>query len=201
MELIMDISISDATYSRLEKKAIGFDTPEQVIIRLLDQSDGIAMKKPEIIFYPNEDIFKKDLLDKKRAEITIYHKNGNRDIILWEAKRFTEKSNLRANLWSGYLRNWSEKGIVKVEITTLPNEKNHPEDEIAKIRLIAHAIGLKYDEMEELEGSYDMENSNNYGTELFIKFNDDAPKEILDKIDGLHNNTVYISADIFEQHN
>lgn len=201
MGLIMDISISDATYSRLEKKAIGFDTPEQVIIRLLDQSDGITMKKPEIIFYPNEDIFKKDLLDKKRAEITIYHKNGNRDIILWEAKRFTEKSNLRANLWSGYLRNWSEKGIVKVEIATLPNEKNHPEDEIAKIRLIAHAIGLKYDEMEELEGSYDMENSNNYGTELFIEFNDDAPKEILDKIDGLHNNTVYISADIFEQHN
>jgi hypothetical protein len=46
------------------------------------------------------------------------YKTGGRaaePVIRWNAERFTEKSSLRGNLFSGYLRNWREKGIVKAE--------------------------------------------------------------------------------------
>lgn len=114
------IEISNETYERLGKLVIGFDSPENVISRLLDQAEGKTIQKPELFFEPkNEDEFKARLLETKEAEITLYKNDGSREILHWNAHRFKPESNLRANLWSGQLRGWPEKGIVKAELTVL----------------------------------------------------------------------------------
>lgn len=44
----MDITISDATYSRLAAQAKGFETPEQVINRLIDVVEIDHDTRPEL---------------------------------------------------------------------------------------------------------------------------------------------------------
>lgn len=46
----MDITISDATYSRLAAQAKGFETPEQVINRLIDVVEIDHDTRPELFF-------------------------------------------------------------------------------------------------------------------------------------------------------
>jgi hypothetical protein len=111
------IELNDELFKRLESKAVGFDTPEMVIKRLLDEVDGHPQSRPEIIFEPsNEDEFKKKLIEKQKAKIVLYKTDGSKEVINWNAKKFNETSNLRANLWSGYLRDWKEKNILKAEL-------------------------------------------------------------------------------------
>lgn len=202
MENKMKISISESTYKRLEQKAIGFDTPEQVIIRLLDQSDGFSSSKPELYFAPNEDEFKRDFLNSGISEIALYYKSGKREIVHWKAKKFTKDSNLRANLWSGYLRNWSDKGIIKAELVALPKGTNSPNDDTRKTISLAEILGLKYyEEMQVLDDLYDIHadnNNDNYPVGYYIEFSDEAPEDILNKISGLHNLTVYLPNHPFE---
>ncbi|MBE4579590.1 hypothetical protein BOO30_18625 [Vibrio navarrensis] len=56
------ISISDDVYGRLEALAVGFDTPERVIDRLLDSAEESGSKstgsKPTLTFVPDEPAFK-----------------------------------------------------------------------------------------------------------------------------------------------
>ncbi len=119
------IRISDELYTRLESQAVGFDTPSALIERLLDRCDGIKKNKPtlsiappKLIFTPNdEDEFKRQLLNKKQAAVVLHKSNGIIENRLWNANRLSETSNLRGNLWSGLLRGWKKKGIIKVELS------------------------------------------------------------------------------------
>ena len=119
------IRISDELYERLESQAIGFDTPAALIERLLDKCDGIeksvspeSPKRPDLIFSPSdEDKFKKLLLRKKSAAVKLHKVDGSIENRSWNADRLSETSNVRGNLWSGLLRGWKKKGIVKAELT------------------------------------------------------------------------------------
>lgn len=114
------INISTETFQRLEAQVVGFDNPESVIKRLLDEVEGKVYVKPTIRFDPEDEAqFKKQLLLSKKAEITLIKRDGTREIIHWNAIRFSEQSNLRANLWSGYLRGWKNKKIIKAELVIL----------------------------------------------------------------------------------
>jgi predicted CopG family antitoxin len=181
------IQISDETYSHLEKLAVGFDTPEAVIVRLLGQAEGKPESKPSLSFYPEDEVeFKRQLLDTKEAEVVIYKVDGSREINHWKASRLSNSSNLRGNLWSGPLRNWKDKGIQKVDLSILPKELNIPGDETATTKALAAEFQLTYDEMDTLTYEIDSNLSDddlvyNY----IIQFDNENDPSILAKINGL----------------
>lgn len=121
------IRVPDELYRKLEKLAVGFDTPTSVIERLVnlhgnldvseeEWAESKTSKKPELIFYPkDESEFKALLIEQKKADVTLHTKDGKSESFVWNANRFKEDSNLRGNLWSGFLRGWEEKEIVKAE--------------------------------------------------------------------------------------
>jgi hypothetical protein len=125
------IQLSAALYKRLEEHAQGFDTPENVIERLLnsheinsgaDDEDFIPsmgspdLARPEPIFYPSDiNKFKDLLLQNKQAYRRITYRDGTAKLSVWNAERFDAGSNLLGNIYSGVLRNWSQKGIVRAE--------------------------------------------------------------------------------------
>ena len=193
------IEISDATYDRLAKIVIGFESPERVIVRLLDQSEGKVIQKPELFFSPaNEDKFKAQLLQSKEAEITLYKNNGPREILRWNASRFKPESNLRGNLWSGQLRGWQEKGIVKAELVVLPITTADPDDDIVKIKNIASSIGVTFSELEEVFHYCEIqlnESADGHPYSHILEFSDECPKEFLEKVEDLNDGT-WVSLDL-----
>lgn len=128
------IRIPDSLYTRLEKHAVGFDSPANVIenilnfyeknykakIEVAEAPKGIAMESPnelEIIYHPGgEDIFKRALLKNKKAFICLYNVNGSSEIRIWNAAKFSPRSNVSGNLRSGCLRDWQDRGIYKAVI-------------------------------------------------------------------------------------
>ncbi|ELB2083749.1 hypothetical protein HJ196_23105 [Vibrio parahaemolyticus] len=127
------IRISDEIYSRLESHAVGFDTPQNIIEKLLDfyeANDGSPNQSLEanaplkeaihldITYYPNDAQFKTDLLACKEAYIKLTKTDGTSEIKHWNASRFTEESSVNGNLRSGFLRDWRKKGICKAELST-----------------------------------------------------------------------------------
>ncbi len=128
------IRIPENLYDRLEKYAHGFDTPANVIEKILnyyekhcEEHPEIPQKQPdqsinlptslEIIYHPGgENIFKKALLEKKQAYICLYKIDGTSEINIWNASKFSPHSDVNNNLRSGYLRNWKKKGIFKAVI-------------------------------------------------------------------------------------
>lgn len=121
----MNIEVSENTYNRLSNHAEGFETPDNVIGRLLDFYEGRkSALKPEIIFHPDEATFKEELIAKKTAWKVIEYADETKEVEKWLATRITADSNLRANLWSGTLRDWQTKGIRKLTLsTTKPDSK------------------------------------------------------------------------------
>jgi len=127
------IRVSDELYTRLESHAVGFDTPSALIERLLDKCDALdnkassgtdkakqkkSMTTPVLIFYPSdEDEFKHLLIKQKQAAVVIHKADGTIENRNWKASRLSSSSNLRGNLWSGLLRGWKKKGIIKVEFS------------------------------------------------------------------------------------
>jgi len=126
------ITISTNLYKRLETHAVGFDTPQDVMVRILDyyesssgQTVNNVLPKPivvtpvrslqlEISLIPNnESEFKKLMVERKLAWVKIFKLDGTEDIKLWKVQAFTNDSDLKGNLRSGYLRGWKEKGIYK----------------------------------------------------------------------------------------
>lgn len=199
----MQIEISDSTYKRLAKLVEGFDTPDAVISRLLDSVEGAVESKPEIIFYPSdEERFKRLLLRDQLAEVVIYKADMTREVSQWVAKRFTESSNLKANLWSGYLRDWKKKGITKIELSIYP-KPTHIDDtlEFERDKKLALTLGLTFNEMRELDGDYEIDtNESNDGLvyEYIVRFHDSCDSSILSKIDGLENNSIALPSYTFE---
>jgi hypothetical protein len=131
------IRISDELYKRLEAHALGFDTPSNVIERILDAFEGITTpirtdpvdpeiqlaSSLEIVYFPDtEEIFKQELLKCKKAYIKLHYTNGTSEIKEWNASKFDSSSSVNGNLRSGYLRGWKEKGIYKAELAVNRNE-------------------------------------------------------------------------------
>lgn len=121
------LRISDALFKRLEAHAQGFDTPANVIERLLNSFEGIEVSKTESIaepqplpkpvlhFHPSESDFKKGIVEGSVARVTLFFADGKTEEKFWQPSRFQETSNLRANIWSGFLRDWKAKRINKAE--------------------------------------------------------------------------------------
>ena len=114
----MDITLSDATYDRLATLARGFETPEQVINRLIDAVQADPKTKPQLLLCPaDEDEFRNALLVSKQAKVEMFKKDGTCETGIWKARSISSESNILSNIWSGYLRNWKEKGIVRAVFT------------------------------------------------------------------------------------
>ncbi|QAB15118.1 hypothetical protein [Hydrogenovibrio thermophilus] len=123
------IRISDKLYDRLKSHAEGFDTPANVIEKILNtyEAKGFEpIKQVEQIKEAvnleidysglSEEQFKKELINSKHCFVTRYYTNGSQDTKHWKAKKFTTESSVSSNLRSGLLRGWREKGIFKAEL-------------------------------------------------------------------------------------
>jgi len=129
------IRISDDLYKRLAAHASGFDTPSNVIERILNDFEGVdsystgdshsdtnhgiqQAEALEIVYVGgSEEDFKQQLLESKKAYIKIYFTNNTAEIKEWNAGKFSESSRVGANLRGGCLRHWKKKGIYKAELT------------------------------------------------------------------------------------
>jgi len=128
------IRVPESLYNRLEEHAHGFDTPANVIEKILNFYEAncseeieatevqkeIAIESPnelEIVYHPGgERIFKKALLENKKAFICLHKVDGSSEIKIWNAAKFSPHSDVNGNLRSGYLRGWKKKGIYKAVI-------------------------------------------------------------------------------------
>lgn len=126
------IQVSAAIYKRLESHADGFDTPENVIERLLNSYDRATdptgeavmvssteeelLTRPEPVFYPEDiDEFKRQLLRLRQATHRITYQDGTSKLGVWNANRLDKSSSVLGNIYSGLLRDWKAKGIVRAE--------------------------------------------------------------------------------------
>jgi len=136
------ITISTELYKRLEAHATGFDTPTNVIEKILEFYENnydsapkttetkisVAISPPrsiqlDVVFHPSSEIeFKQLLLSNKVAWIKIYKVDGSVETKMWKAQSFTQQSDVMGNLRSGYLRGWREKGICKAVLAINPND-------------------------------------------------------------------------------
>ena len=128
-----NIKIPVYLYNRLSLHAKGFDRPADVIERILDyyeektgfessKSQHYGIEKPEsleIVYYPsNEQEFKNNLLQEKKAFVLLHKIDGSKELKEWNAQNISPTSDVNANLRSGYLRGWKNKGIFKAEVST-----------------------------------------------------------------------------------
>ncbi|MGE0108836.1 MAG: hypothetical protein AB7S81_03595 [Bdellovibrionales bacterium] len=125
------IRLPEKLYKRLEKYATGFDTPVQVIEKILNQIEGIENAQTEndtigsslltIKLNPSDvEDFKQELLEKRSAKITIYYLDGSSEIKSWKANRFTKESDVIGNLRSRKeFRQgaWQERGIQYISVS------------------------------------------------------------------------------------
>lgn len=138
----MKIEISEKLYDRLGKHVKGFETPEEVIMRILDHYESRnSEKRPELVFEPDEEGFKSELLRKKMAWKIFEFADGSKQIEEWAANQFNENSNLRANIWSGALRDWKNKGIKQLTLTTEDTRKEEGAMQISHSDTIEIQVG------------------------------------------------------------
>jgi len=134
------IRIADVLYNRLAAYAEGFETPSNVMEKILDAYEGktsslkgdigtdvVPEVEPsdvlQIKYIPDsEGEFKQQLLKLKKAYIKIYYTNGTTEIKEWNASKFSKSSKLDGNLRSGYLRGWKKRGIYKAELSVDRNQ-------------------------------------------------------------------------------
>ncbi len=142
------IEISSDLYARLGTLAISFETPAQVIEKLLNAyQDKGNLPEPnneitisnnptprigdsnrdlpelEIIYFSDNDKdgeegFKEDFLDKGKAYIKLFYLNGKDEIKIWNKIRFNDNSFVKGNLMTGRLRHWKKDGICKAVLST-----------------------------------------------------------------------------------
>ncbi|MEZ8193186.1 hypothetical protein [Vibrio sp. 1F279] len=168
----MKIDITTETYQRLSELVQGFDSPDAVINRLIDEVTKQPKEKPIVIFNPsNEEKFKGELLSTKLAEVCLHYTNTTPLFFPWNAQKLKDTSNLKANLWSGFLRDWKKKGITKIELTVLSNDAD------MEMLKLAHALGLSYADAMKIQPRSHRENDDYY---LIWFENEDM--EILNKI-------------------
>ncbi len=187
----VSITLSDELFRRLERLAVGFDTPERVIERLLDGvelgGDKSPEARPNLVFIPDEAAFRNELLANRKAQVVLHYKDGSRDVMHWNATRFQPKSNLRGNLWSGFLRNWKEKGIVSAELSVLPKGLNTPDDNTELLVAIAGAVNWTIEEVEQYFIDVNEVCSDDDHPYYYLATFDDSTPPELKKIAGLNS--------------
>lgn len=52
------------------------------------------------------------------------------EVLTWNASKLHENSNLRANIWSGHLRNWKDKEVIRAEFSIYDLPKGSSKDKI-----------------------------------------------------------------------
>lgn len=127
------VKIPFELYKRLGTHVKGFETPADVIERILNSYENqgnvetTVNTEPrrelpislEITYYPNnEQDFKQALLRTKVAYVLLHKVDGTTEFKEWNALNFRADSSVNSNLRSGYLRGWKEKGIFKAEVST-----------------------------------------------------------------------------------
>ena len=70
--------------------------------------------------------FQRRLLTHKKARVRIHYTDGSVRDKIWHANNITEGSDIRANLATGYLRDWRKKRICKAEIVAMPPPNDLP---------------------------------------------------------------------------
>lgn len=198
------VEVSLDTFKRLEGLAVGFDSPESVINRLIDKYSNAPISKPKISFFPSDEKkFLSGLVKSRVAEIALYKADGTREILHWKASKISINSNLRGNLWSGFLRGWQEKGIVEAELSLLPVFPSVDEsyDSHQHHMELALELGLKLSELKGIEGEYEIDEvSSSDGLVYYnlIKFDQCVDENIIKNINGLSDDrTVRVSPSIF----
>lgn len=69
----------------------------------------------ELIFLPDEDAYKHDILKNRRAYIMLIYSSGKVRITAWDAHKLTEKSSIRGNIMSKpFWKNKESEGLIKV---------------------------------------------------------------------------------------
>ncbi|MEA1933683.1 MAG: hypothetical protein U9N60_04535 [Thermodesulfobacteriota bacterium] len=131
------IRIPANLYQRLSLHAKGFETPANVVEKILnfyEEQKGVESTinfvsknnlpaSLEIIYYPSDvDNFKHALLQTKKAYILLHKVDGTTEFKEWNASNIGINSDVNGNLRSGYLRGWKNKGILKAEISTNEND-------------------------------------------------------------------------------
>lgn len=99
-----------AAYDNLERGGLHFFEP------IINQDRTVLRpNKLSIIFVPEDEVaFKNLLVEKGEAFVRLRKLDGSVEpIARWNATRFRNTSNLRGNLFSGYLRNWKQREIVE----------------------------------------------------------------------------------------
>lgn len=149
-----NIEVSETVYNQLAALVVGFgDTPNSVIERLIAASEQ-KNKRPNLSFLPEDEIkFKKLLLRDKKAEVALFKEDGAIEVLVWQATKIHENSNLRANIWSGHLRNWKEKKVIKAEFSIYTKPIDHFKDEhffkiceiLSPIINVPYRILIEYD--------------------------------------------------------
>ncbi|MEL0660941.1 hypothetical protein V6255_17560 [Psychromonas arctica] len=184
-----NIEISESTFQSLESLAKGFDTPDSVISRLINNFENKKETKPLLSFIPSDEKrFLKLLVRDRLAEVVLYKNDGSRTITEWNASKLMETSNLRANLWSGFLRGWKEKGIISAEFSIYPNLKNIENE---KTKILASTLNLTFSEMKDLDDDYEITKHVDTDGRIYdftIRFLDGCNSKILANINGLNKN-------------
>lgn len=106
------VRIPEKLFKRLEKYAEGFDSPVNVIEKLLNQIEGVEISDTQdntieddnvlpVKFFPKDlNVFKERLIANRKAIITIVYNDGTKEDKLWNAYKFDEESNLIGNIRS-----------------------------------------------------------------------------------------------------
>lgn len=128
------IRVPQHLFDRLQAVAPGLMTTAEVIERLVDfyeshhgrveptadttPTSPQILSRPKLHFHPrDENEFKAELLRSRRAKVELQLSSGKNEEHIWKADRMTESSSVRANLWSGILRDWKTRGVITARIS------------------------------------------------------------------------------------
>lgn len=98
--------------------AISMQTDTPPAVSITEEKQHSRKSLPSIIFYPeNEEQFKIELLQKKKARFVLTYDSGIIKTSPWKCETLDKNSNLRANIQSRpFWRKKNQEGLVKVEV-------------------------------------------------------------------------------------
>ncbi|MFA0001513.1 hypothetical protein AB4428_24720 [Vibrio lentus] len=186
----MNIDVKDSTFKRLEKLVIGFDTPDAVINRLIDSYENKKTTKPILSFYPEESDFLRLLVKNGAAEVTVHKENGSTEEITWKANKLNFDSNLRGNIWSGFLRGWKERGIVSAHFSISGScDLSYSRMDFERDEILSRHCNLSVKEFVSLNEQFELSKHIDPEGDLGgyrIRFFESCNLKVLDKIEKLN---------------
>ncbi|MCS6173438.1 hypothetical protein G7A68_03060 [Shewanella baltica] len=194
--MVVRIDVNDSTFKRLEKLVVGFDTPDAVINRLIDSYENKKTTKPVLSFYPEESDFLRLLVKNGIAEVTIHKENGSKEEVTWKANKLTFDSNLRGNIWSGFLRGWKERGIISAHFSISDSyDFSYSEADFKRDEILSRHCKLSLKEFislnEEFELSKHIDPEGDLGG-YRIRFFESCDSKVLEKIEKLNRKKEFV---------